>query len=231
MVETCDCLGVRRRPGTAWSGQGATEWLPELVGRLRAVGVKQFTAWLDKGFFPEDVVRCLQNREVSYLLKVLNHPVVRGQLRPWRRSSRAEGIFEDAESVWTSSGRFWGGRLLSLEGRRSLAEAEDSPLKLKIHEVTHTAHVLTDWKDARAPSPTRCCRGSGRWPSRACGVLPLGIGLGPGCFGSPVAAPTATAKSTSSSATACFAPNCASPGVVSTFVCNSAPGGLLGRRG
>jgi hypothetical protein len=143
VVETGDCLGVRWRPGSAWSGAGATEWLPELVGRLRAAGVEEITVRLDKGFFAKDVVRCLQRLEVSYLLKVPNHGVVRDQLRSWRRSTRAEGIFEDATSVWTSSGTLWGGRLLSLEGRRPLAEA-DGTLELDTHEVTDTAHVLTD---------------------------------------------------------------------------------------
>ena len=143
VVETGDCLGVRWRPGSAWSGEGATEWLPDLVGRLRVAGVEEITVRLDKGFFAERVVRCLQRLEVSYLLKVPNHARVRRELRPWRCSSRAEGIFEEAATVWTSSGRLWGSRLLSLEGRRPLAEAEGT-LALDTHEVTETAHVLTD---------------------------------------------------------------------------------------
>ncbi|MFW6174924.1 MAG: transposase, partial [Chloroflexota bacterium] len=144
LVETGDCLGVRWRPGSAWSGAGATDWLPGLVERLRGAGVKEITVRLDKEFFSRDVARCLQRLEVSYLLKVPNHPVVRDQLRSWRHSTRAEGIFEDAATVRTSSGQLWGGRLLSLEGRRPLAEAEEDTLELDTHEVTDTAHILTD---------------------------------------------------------------------------------------
>lgn len=76
--------------------------------------------------------------------------MVRRQLRPWRRSSRAEGIFEAAESVWTSSGGLWGGRLLSLEGRRPLTDVEHGNLELNTHEVNNTAHVLADWEGIHA---------------------------------------------------------------------------------
>ena len=148
-AETGDCLGVRWRPGSAWSGEGAAAWIEELVGRLRGAGVREITVRLDKGFFARRVVRTLQDLGVSYLLKVPNHQVVRRQLGPWRRSVRAGGIFEGAHSVWTASGTLWGGRLLSLEGRRPLAEAEGT-LPLDTHEVVATAHILTDREEIHA---------------------------------------------------------------------------------
>ena len=142
-AETGDSLGVRWRPGSAWAGEGAAAWIEALVGRLRAAGVGPITVRLDKGFFAKRVVRTLQRLGVSYFLKVPNHQVVRNQLGTWHRSVRAEGIFEGAQAVWTSSGSLWGGRLLSLQGRRPLAEAEGT-LALDTYEVVATAHVLTD---------------------------------------------------------------------------------------
>jgi len=155
--ETGDLIGLRWRPGSAWTADGVTDWLPELVQWLREAGVEEITVRLDKGFYAERVVRTLQELEVFYLLKIPNHGHVRDQLGSWRESTRAEGIFEEAASVHTSSGRLWGDRLLSLEGRRPL-EGEDA-LDLDTWEVTETAHILTNkpgihaltaWRDYNA---------------------------------------------------------------------------------
>ena len=48
--ETGDCLGVRWRAGNAHTAEGATEWLEELVGRLKGAGVDEITVRLDRGF-------------------------------------------------------------------------------------------------------------------------------------------------------------------------------------
>lgn len=61
VVQTGYYLSVRRHRGSAWTGKGTTEWLPELVGRLRAAGVERITVRLDKWLFSEDIVRYRKN--------------------------------------------------------------------------------------------------------------------------------------------------------------------------
>lgn len=143
VVETADLLGVRWRPGSAGASTGAAPWLRTLVGRLRQLGVEEITVRLDKGFFSKEIVRTLQQLEVGFLLKMPNRPWLRDQQRAWRRSVRAQGIFSEADEVWSASSRLWGARLLSLQGRRSLTY-EAGSLGLDTYEVIETAHILTN---------------------------------------------------------------------------------------
>ncbi len=142
-VETGDLIGLLWRPGSAWSGARTEEWVPELVTWLREVGVGEITVRLDKGFWKKDIVRTLQDLDVHFLLKAPNQNYVRQALGTWRLSTRAEGLFPTAAEVHSNSGRLWGARLLSLEGRRPLEEATGT-LGLDTYEVTETAHVLTN---------------------------------------------------------------------------------------
>ncbi len=146
VVETGDLLGVLWRPGSAGAATGVLEWLPGLVGFLREQGVEEITVRMDKGFPSRDLVALLEELDVRFLLKLKNHEWVRRELGSWRRSKRAEGIFENAEAVCTNSGRLWGQRLLTLQGRRPLPEADEAGelLGLDTHEVTNTCHILTN---------------------------------------------------------------------------------------
>lgn len=140
--ETGDCLGVIWRPGNANTATGAPEWISVLVTRLREAGVEEITVRLDKGFFSKAIVEILQALDVGFLLKIPSHGWLADHQGSWRRSKRGEGIFEGA-TTWTTTGRLWGARLLSIQGRRPLAEA-DGTLGLDTYEVTDTAHVLTN---------------------------------------------------------------------------------------
>lgn len=145
VVETGDLLGLLWRPGSAGSSAGILEWLPELVAFLRRLGVEQITVRLDKGFPSRELVRLLEELDVRFFLKVQNHYWVRRELGTWRPSKRADGIFKKAEAVYTNSGRLWGVRLLSLQGRRPLSEAEEEGLlELDTYEVTDICHILTN---------------------------------------------------------------------------------------
>lgn len=143
VAETGDLLGVRWRPGSAHTARGAEDWLEELVGWLKEAGVQRITVRLDKGFFARRMVETLERLEVFYLLKLPNHTFVREALGPWRHSKRGTGIFPKAETVLSATGTLWDARLLSLQGRRPLAEAEGT-LALDTYEVTEIAHVLTN---------------------------------------------------------------------------------------
>jgi len=142
-AETGDLVGVLWRPGSAWSGARTEEWIPELVAWLREVGVQEITVRLDKGFRKKEIVRTLQELEVRFLMKAPNQNYVRQALGRWRRSKRPHGTFSDATEVYSNFGPLWGVRLLSLEGRKPLEEAEGT-LALDTYEVTDTAHVLTN---------------------------------------------------------------------------------------
>jgi len=143
-VETGDLIGLLWRPGSAWSGARTEDWIPELIGWLREVGVTEITVRLDKGFWKKEIVRTLQELDVRFLMKAPNQNYVRQALGSWRASKRAEGIFSDASEIYSNSGRLWDARLLSLEGRKPLEEAGDGTLALDTYEVTDTAHVLTN---------------------------------------------------------------------------------------
>ncbi|MFB6240045.1 MAG: transposase, partial [Gemmatimonadota bacterium] len=146
VVETGDLLGVRWRPGSSGAATGILEWLPELVAFLREQGVEEITIRLDKGFPSKELVALLEELDVRFFLKMKNHKWVRRELGSWRTSKRADGIFGDAEAVVTNSGRLWGMRLLTLQGRRPLPEADETGdlLELDTWEVTNTCHILTN---------------------------------------------------------------------------------------
>lgn len=154
LAETGDLLGVLWRPGSAPSAEGASEWLQELVARLRAVGVEEITVRLDKGFFSKEIVQTVQALDVFFLLKVPNHRWLQEHQRPWRWTERAQGIFPGAAEVWTTTGTLWGERLLSVQGRRPL-EDSDGSLALDTYEVTETAHILTNLPGLHAVSAWR----------------------------------------------------------------------------
>ena len=143
VAETGDLLGIRWRGGSAHTAAGAQAWIEELVGWLRAAGVEEITVRLDKGFYAQAMVKTLEALEVFYVLKIPNQGFVRDALGTWRLSVRGHGIFPRAETVYSAAGRLWGARLLSLQGRRPLAQTEGT-FALDTHEVTDTAHVLTN---------------------------------------------------------------------------------------
>lgn len=153
IAETGDCLGVRWRPGNAHTAAGAEEWIAAIVARLRAAGVEEITVRLDKGFFSKKMVAFLESLDVRYLLKIPAHGWVSDHLRPWKRSARGQGIFPGAET-WAATGSLWGARLLSVQGRRPMTMAEDT-LALDTHEVTASAHVLTNIEGIHALSAWR----------------------------------------------------------------------------
>jgi len=144
LVETGDLIGLRWRPGSAWTAEGAQEWLPKLVGWLREQGVAEITVRLDKGFHAKRVVRALQELEVRYLLKMPAGTHVQGALGTWRESRRARGIFEEAETVHTNSGRLWGDRLLALKGIRRVNTEAEGGMDLETVEVVQSAYLLTN---------------------------------------------------------------------------------------
>ena len=140
--ETDDCMGIRWRPGDAHTAAGAEAWITDLVGRLRSVGVETITVRLDKGFFSRSMVRTLDNLDVRFLLKVPAHQWLANHQQPWRHSRKGKHIVPGHE-LWTTSGRMWGVRLLSLQTRRPLA-GDDNTLELDTYEVLMSAHLLTN---------------------------------------------------------------------------------------
>lgn len=136
LAETGDCLGVQWRPGSAHTAAGAVTWIRTLVGRLRAAGVREITLRLDKGFFSREMVEALEALDVSYVLKVPDHRWVRNHLSAFRRSTKDPRL-------WTASGTLYGARLLTLEQRREVGNA-DGELELKSFKVEKTAHVLSN---------------------------------------------------------------------------------------
>jgi hypothetical protein len=153
VAETGDLVGIRWRPGSASAGAGATEWLEILVARLREAGVQEITVRLDKGFFSRATVECLQQLGVQFLLKVRDHHWVRRELGSWRRSLKSREITKDpAVSIWSSSGKLYGARLLSLEWRRIERSNEalfpTERVVQKAHVLTNIAglHALTAWR-------------------------------------------------------------------------------------
>ena len=78
--ETDDLIGLRWRPGSVWAAGGVTNWPLELVSWLRETDVEESTARLYKSSYAEQRGGTLQELEVFYLLKVLNHGHVRDEL-------------------------------------------------------------------------------------------------------------------------------------------------------
>ena len=135
-------MGIRWRPGDAHTAAGAEAWIADLVGRLRSVGVETVTVRLDKGFFSRSMVRTLDDLDVRFLLKVPAHQWLADHQQPWRRSRKGKHIVPGRE-LWTTSGRMWGVRLLSLQTRHPLA-GDDNTLELDTYEVLMSAHLLTN---------------------------------------------------------------------------------------
>ena len=121
--------------------------------RSRGAGVEEITVRLDREFFSRATVTCLERLGMPYLLKVSDHHWVRRELNSRRRSSKSQEITKDlAVWIWSSSGTLYGGRLLSLEWRRT-EPAEDA-----LYETEGTdqrAHVLTNIPGLRALTACR----------------------------------------------------------------------------
>jgi hypothetical protein len=147
LAETGDCLGVRWRPGSAHTAEGAIAWIQTLVARLRAAGVEEITLRLDKGFFSKEMVAALQALGVSYVLKVPDQTWVKSRLSAYRHSGKDEAL-------WSASGTLYGARLLSVQRRRDVA-AQDGELAISSYEVEKTAHVLTNLEGVHALSAWR----------------------------------------------------------------------------
>ena len=160
--ETGDCLGVRWRAGSAHTAEGATEWIGELVGRLRAGGVEDVTVRLDKGFFSRKMVRTLEGLGVSFLLKVPRHRWLSGHRGSWRFSARGEAVFP-GEDLWTASGKLWGARLLTVQTTRPVES--DGALAIDTYEVLSQAAAHA----AAEPSPRVLADG----PAQAASPLAL----------------------------------------------------------
>ena len=121
--------GPRRGSPTSW-------------GACALWGVETVTVRLDKGFFSRSMVRTLDDLDVRFLLKVPAHQWLADHQQPWRRSRKGKHIVPGRE-LWTTSGRMWGVRLLSLQTRHPLA-GDDNTLELDTYEVLMSAHLLTN---------------------------------------------------------------------------------------
>ena len=141
--ETGDCLGVRWRAGNAHTAEGAMEWLEELVGRLKGVGVGEITVRLDKGFISKEMAETLQELGVLFLLKVPRYPWLEGLRKQWHHSKKGEEIFSEGEELWSATGSLWGARLLTIQTRKPLG-TEVGTLDLDTYEVGLQADILTN---------------------------------------------------------------------------------------
>lgn len=164
-AETADCLGVIWRAGSAHTAAGAIRWIEVLIGRLRQAGVEAITLRLDKGFFSEAMVRCLQALGVSFYLKVPNWKWVRAELGPARRSRKDRRL-------WVRSGTLYGARLFSVEQRRRTRDA----LGLVSYEVTKRAHVLTNVEGIHAVTAWRRYNAGAVVEDRIKEIGELGVG-------------------------------------------------------
>ena len=143
VVETGDCLGVRRRPGSAHTARGAEAWLDKLVDRLRGAGVRDITVRLDKGFFSRRIVARMEELGVSYPLKVPRHRWLDGFRGSWETADRDE---DGGREPRAASGELWGTRLLSVQRRKRVVPGEGE-LDLGAWETEMSADVLTDIPD------------------------------------------------------------------------------------
>lgn len=142
IAETGDLLGLRWRPGSSHTAEGAEDWLTVLVDRLYEAGVEEITVRLDKGFFSKRMIKHLESLHVHYLLKVPNHDWVRRHLGAARQSKKSGQITKDPTvDIWSRSGTLWGTRLLSLEWRKT-DRVEDS--LIESYRVIQRAHILTN---------------------------------------------------------------------------------------
>lgn len=136
-AQTGDCLGVLWRPGSAHTAAGSMDWLRQIVGRLRALGVHDITVRMDKGFFSKEMVQALTGLQVRFFLKVPRYSWVRRELGPWRRSDKDDRL-------WTATGGLYGARLLACEWRAALGQKRPDELPLDSYEVERDALVLTN---------------------------------------------------------------------------------------
>lgn len=135
-LDTGDCLGVRWRPGNTNSATGFEEWAEELVGWLRAQGVRRILVRLDKGFFSVAIIEKLLALGVDFVLKMQESNVLQQYKGPFTPSAEAPGL-EVAE------GRRWGVRMLSV---RQCEKAPDGELELGHVVLKHQLTILSNLK-------------------------------------------------------------------------------------
>jgi len=143
---TGECMGVRWRPGNANCAAGAQEWIEQLVRRLRKAGVERIVVRLDKGFFSQAMVRKLQDLKVEFVVKMQESNTLQ----------KYKGVFSQHRKnpgLWSSEGELWGARLLSVEERRELSEAQGElglgyELRKRASVVTNVRGIgpLRGWK-------------------------------------------------------------------------------------
>lgn len=145
-LDTGDCMGVRWRPGNANCAAGTEEWVEEVVGWLRAQGVKRILVRLDKGYFKEAVIRKLLELGVDFVLKMQEAKPLqkfKGPFRPYAEDPRLEV---------SSEGRRWGARLLCVRQREKAPEGE---LPLGEVVIKQQATIITNLEDVDPVSAWR----------------------------------------------------------------------------
>lgn len=133
-LDTGDCIGTQWRPGNANTAAGAEAWVEELVGWLRAQGVRRILVRLDKGFFKRAMIDKLNELGVDFVLK----------MQESRAFQKFKGPFcPDAEDprIEVSQAERWGTRMLCV---RRVAEGGETELALGNVVVKSQATVLTN---------------------------------------------------------------------------------------
>lgn len=145
-LDTGDCLGVRWRPGNANTAAGFEEWVEELVGWLRAQGVRRILVRLDKGFFKASHVRKLLDLGVDFVMKMQQTTNTLEQYKGVFASTAEDPRLEVAE------GERWGARLLSVRQREEPPPGELDlgavVLKQQVTIITNLEglHPLDAWR-------------------------------------------------------------------------------------
>lgn len=140
-----DCLGVRWRPGNANTAAGFEPWLTDLVGWLRAQGVRRILVRLDKGFFKASHIKTMLELDVDFVLKMQQSKTLQAYKGTFIRSG-SDPRLEVAE------GARWGARLLSVRQCEEAPEGELAlgavVLKKQLTIVTNLSGIdpLTAWR-------------------------------------------------------------------------------------
>lgn len=135
-LDTGDCMGVRWRPGNANTAAGFEEWVEEVVGWLRAQGVRRILVRLDKGFFKASHIKKLLDLGVDFVLKMQQTTNTLEQYKGTFARAAEDPRLEVAE------GRRWGARLLSVRQRENppAGELDLGPVVLK-QQVTIITNI------------------------------------------------------------------------------------------
>jgi hypothetical protein len=133
-LDTGDCLGVQWRPGNANTAAGFEAWVEELVGWLRAQGVRKILVRLDKGFFKVSHFQKLLSLGVDFVVKMQQSNTLHRYKGPFVRS------VEDPR-LEVAEGRRWGTRLLSV---RQMEHPPEGELDLGAVVLKHQLTVITN---------------------------------------------------------------------------------------